>query len=281
MIEDRMLSYRKDLFQEAGIQVPKTVDEMMAAAKKLNKPEKNQYGFTQRNRAGGSAGFDLLGWLYAYGARVFDDKYVATLDKPEAKQALEAYLEMNKLSAPGSAKSYGEVTKELQTGVAAMGNDVTIITPLLEDPKQSQFAGKFGYAVAPAGPKAPRPMTSSHLLAICALSKQQELAWKFIEWLTAKEQGKDWCFAGGAAFRKSHYENKEIVDKFPMYPLFKEILDRGEPDYVPRIRPSLEIMAKLADEVNAAVVGTKNAEQALKDGNQAINDILKRGGYQK
>jgi len=52
-----------------------------------------------------------------------------------------------------SARKLSEIVKELQTGVAAMANDVTIITPLLEDPNASQFVGKFGYAVAPAGPR--------------------------------------------------------------------------------------------------------------------------------
>lgn len=281
MIEERMLSYRKDLFEEAGLKVPTTVDDMIVAAEKLTKKDKNQFGFSQRNRAGGSAGYDWFGWLYSYGGRAFDDTYKTQLTSPEAKAALDAYLAAEKFTSPAKNRSYGEIVKELQTGVAAMGNDVTIITPLLEDPKASQFAGKFGYAIAPAGPKGPRPETSSHLLALSSLTKQKEPAWQFVEWMTSRENNKAWIFAGGAAFRESMYKDAEIMAKYPQYGLFKEILDRGNPDYVPRIRASSEVLAKLSDEINAAVVGVKTSQQALADADKNIAEILKREGYQK
>ncbi|MCC6179342.1 MAG: sugar ABC transporter substrate-binding protein [Chloroflexi bacterium] len=281
MIEERMLSYRKDLFEAASLKVPTTVDEMTAAAEKLTNKEKNQFGFSQRNRAGGSSGYDWMGWLYGYGGLVFDKDYKTHLNDPEAKAALDAFLKIEKFGSPASNKSYGEIVKELQTGVAAMANDVTIITPLLEDPKQSQFAGKFGYAVAPAGPKGPRPETSAHLLAISSLSKQKEPAWQFVEWMTSKENAKPWIFAGGAAFRESMYKDQEILAKYPQYTMFKEILDKGNPDYVPRVKPSSEILTKVSDEINAAVVGVKDSTQALKDADQNVNAILKRDGYQK
>jgi multiple sugar transport system substrate-binding protein len=281
MIEDRMFVYRKDLLEGAGLQVPTTVDEMIAAAEKLNDPSKNQFGFSQRNRSGSSAAFDWTGWLYGYGGTVFDKDYQTQLKTPEAKAALDAFLAINKLSSPASNRSYGEIVKELQTGVAAMANDVTIITPLLEDPKESQFAGKFGYAVAPAGPKGPRPETSAHLLAISSLSKQREPAWQFIEWMTSKENNKPWIFAGGAAFRESMYKDPEITAKYPQYTLYKDILDKGNPDYVPRVKASAEILTKLGEEINAAVVGVKPADQALSDADASVAAILKREGYQK
>ena len=281
MIEERMLVYRQDLFDAASLKVPTNVEEMTAAAEKLTIKEKNQFGFSQRNRAGGSSAFDWMGWLYSFGGVPFDKEYKTQLTSPEAKAALDAFLKIEKFASPASNKSYGEIVKELQTGVAVMANDVTIITPLLEDAGQSQFAGKFGYAVAPAGPKGPRPETSSHLLAISSLSKQQEAAWQFIEWMTAKENAKPWIFAGGAAFRESMYKDQEILAKYPQYTMFKEILDKGNPDYVPRVKASAEILTKISDEINAAVVGVKDSATALKDADTAVSAILKREGYQK
>jgi multiple sugar transport system substrate-binding protein len=280
MIEDRMLSYRKDLFEAAGLPVPTNVDEMTAAAETLTQKDKNQFGFTQRNRSAVSAAFDWVGWLYGFGGVLFDKEYKSQLTSPEAKAALDAFLKIDTFSPPNSNRSYGEIVKELQTGVVAMANDVTIITPLLEG-SDSQFAGKFGYAVAPAGPKGPRPMTSAHLLAISSLSKQRDAAWQFIEWMTSKENNKPWVFAGGAAFRESMYQDSEITAKYPQYTLFKEILDRGNPDYVPRLKPSAEILTKIAEELNAGVVGVKTAEQALADADKNVTAILKRDGYQK
>ncbi|MFN8524012.1 MAG: sugar ABC transporter substrate-binding protein [Chloroflexota bacterium] len=280
MIEDRMLSYRKDLLDAAGLKVPTTVDEMTAAAEKLTIKDKNQFGFTQRNRNSGSAAYDWYGWLYSYGGIAFDKDYKTQLTSPEAKAALEAFMRIDKFTPPNSNRSYGEIVKELQTGVAVMANDVTIITPLLEG-KDSQFGGKFGYAVAPAGPKGPRPMTSAHLLAISSLSKQKEAAWEFVQWMTSKENNKPWVLGGGAAFRESMYKDQELMAKYPQYPMFKEILDKGNPDYVPRLKVSGEINTKLSEELGAALVGVKKVDEALAAADKAVTEILKRDGYQK
>jgi ABC-type glycerol-3-phosphate transport system substrate-binding protein len=281
MIEDRMLAYRKDLFEAEGLKVPANVTEMMAVAERLTKKDRNQFGFSQRNRSGASSAYDWLGWLNGFGGVMWDKDFRPQLTAPEAKAALEAFLAIDRLGSPATNRAYGEIVKELQTGVAVMANDVTIITPLLEDTKASRFAGKFGYAVAPGGPRGPRPMTSSHMLAISSLSKQREPAWKFLEWMTSKENNRSWVFAGGAAFRESMYKDKEIIAKYPQYALYKDILDRSNPDHVPRIKASVECLTKLGEEINAAVVGLKNADQALAEAEKSVTAILKREGYLK
>ena len=279
MIEGRMLVYRKDLLDATGMKVPTTVDEMTLAAQAMNAPAKNQFGFSQRVRSGGSIAYDWVGWLYSFGGQIYDAKFVTQLASPEAIAALEAFIKINQFSAPSSNRSYGEIVNELQTGIAAMANDVTIITPLLEDPAASHFAGKFGYAVAPAGPKGPRPETSSHLLAISSLSRQRDAAWAFLQWMTSRKNNQPWIFAGGAAFRESMYTDPVITAKYPQYTLFKEILDRGNADYVPRIKPAAEIMVRIGENLSAALVGIKPASAALAEADQQVAAILKRTGY--
>ena len=279
MIEGRMLVYRKDLLAPTGMKVPTTVDEMTAVAQAMNVPAKNQYGFSQRVRSGGSIAYDWVGWLYSFGGRIYDEKFKAQLATPEAEAALQAFMNINKFSAPSSNRSYGEIVNELQTGIAAMANDVTIITPLLEDPGASHFAGKFDYAVAPAGPKGPRPETSAHILGLSSLSKQRDAAWKFLEWMTSKPNNQPWIFAGGAAFRESMYKDPAIVSKYPQYTLFKQILDLGNPDYVPRIKPAAEITTRIGEDLSAALVGVKSVKEALASANENVAAILKRNGY--
>jgi ABC-type glycerol-3-phosphate transport system substrate-binding protein len=279
MIEGRMLVYRKDLLDAAGMKPPTTVDEMTRAAQAMNAPAKNQYGFSQRVRSGGSIAYDWVGWLYSFGGQIYDAKFNPQLASPEASAALEAFVKINQYSAPSSNRSYGEIVNELQSGIAAMANDVTIITPLLEDGSASRFAGKFGYAVAPAGPKGPRPETSSHLLAISTFSRQRDAAWRFLEWMTSKKNNQPWIFAGGAAFRESMYNDPAIVAKYPQYTLFKQILDLGNPDYVPRIKPSAEIMTRLGEQLSSALVGVKPVNEALAAADQQVASILKRNGY--
>jgi len=278
MIEDRMLSYRKDVLAANGLRVPRNVQEMTLMAESLTDRNKNFYGFTGRVQPGPCVCFDWVGWLYSFGGQFADSSWRPQLSKPEAIDSLVAFDRITRTMAPSSNRCYGEVAKELQTGVAAMGNDVTIITPLLEG-KDSNFAGKFGYAVAPAGPVAPRPMTSSHLLGIASSSKKKDAAWKFLNWMTSKENNRPWVYAGGAAFRKSMYKDRAIINKFPMYPLFKDILDKGSPDYIPRIKPSMEIMIMVGQEISACLNDIKTPKQAMVDANSQLGDILKRNGF--
>jgi multiple sugar transport system substrate-binding protein len=279
MIEGRMLVYRKDLLEPTGMKIPTTVDEMTRVAQAMTVPAKNQYGFSQRVASGGSIAYDWVGWLYSFGGQIYDPKFNTQLASPEAAAALQAFIKINQYTAPSSNRSYGQIVKELQTGIAGMANDVTIITPLLENPNASRFAGKFGYAVAPAGPSGPRPETSAHLLAISSLSRKRDAAWQFLEWMTSKSNNQPWIFAGGAAFRESMYKDPAIIAKYPQYTLFKQILDLGNPDYVPRIKPSAEIMTRLGEELSAALVGVKPVGDALAAANQEVAAILKRNGY--
>ena len=124
-------------------------------------------------------------------------------------------------------------------------------------------------------------MTSSHMLAISSLSKQREPAWKFLEWMTSKENNRPWIFAGGAAFRESMYKDRDIIAKYPQYALYKDILDKSNPDHVPRVKASAECLTKLGEEINASVVGLKKPDEALADAEKSIAAILKREGYLK
>ncbi len=180
MIEGRMLVYRKDLLEPTGLKVPTTVDEMTQAAKAMNNPGKNQYGFSQRVASGGSIAYDWVGWLYSFGGQIYDANYNVQLASPEAEAALQAFIKINQYSAPSSNRSYGQIVTELQTGIAAMANDVTIITPLLEDPKASRFAGKFGTPSrrpARRGPARKPRRTCSPYLRLARSAKRHGSSW--------------------------------------------------------------------------------------------------------
>ena len=279
MIEDRMLVYRKDLLEATGMKVPTTVEEMTRVAQAMNAPAKNQYGFSQRTRSGLSIAYDWIGWLYSFGGKIYDDKYNTQLASPEAAAALEAFIKINQYRLPRPTGAMAKSSRSCRPASPPWPMNSMVMTPLLEDKTATQFAGKFGYAVAPAGPKAPRPMTSSHLLSISSLSKKRDEAWRFIEWMTAKKNNRPWIFAGGSAFRGSMYTDPEIIAKYPQYTLFKQILDRANPDYAPRIKPCAEIITRIGEALNTALVGVKPVRDALAEADQQVAAVLKRNGY--
>src|SRR5260370_13782107 len=110
-----------------------------------------------------------------FGGTWFDMKWVTTIDTAEWKKALTFYIDLMKADGPpgASANGFNENLTLMTSGKAAMWIDATVAGSMLENPKESQVAGKMGYAPSPieatpngphwlwslafAIPKAPQP----------------------------------------------------------------------------------------------------------------------------
>ena len=68
-----LLVYRKDLLEKAGVKVPKTLDEMIAAVKKLNDPDHGVYGIALRGQRGSGANvWRWMPYFRGFGGKWFD-----------------------------------------------------------------------------------------------------------------------------------------------------------------------------------------------------------------
>ncbi|MEG0883776.1 MAG: extracellular solute-binding protein, partial [Janthinobacterium sp.] len=96
------LFYRRDLLEKAGIAVPKTLDELVAAVKKLNSPP-NVYGWAARGQRG--SGMNVWRWspfMLAAGGK-WEKDGVPTFNSPQAVKATTLYRDLFKYSPPGGA----------------------------------------------------------------------------------------------------------------------------------------------------------------------------------
>ena len=78
-----ILYYNKELFQKKGVAVPKTLDEMLAAAEKLTDPKEGTFGFVGR----GLRNANMAMWTnfyLNYGGEFLDAKGNILTDGPEA-----------------------------------------------------------------------------------------------------------------------------------------------------------------------------------------------------
>lgn len=97
----RYITYRKDLWQAAGIDVPKTLEEFNASAAKLKKD--GQAGFY----IGGQDWRNGVSWLFANGgelAKLDGDKWVSTLSDENSVKGLKQFQELfkNASNAPST-----------------------------------------------------------------------------------------------------------------------------------------------------------------------------------
>ena len=166
--EVTILYYRKDLFDAAGLQAPKTLDELEADAAKLTKPPQ-VFGIALRGLRGeGMNVYPWTEWMRSYGANFLDAKMHPVFDSPEAIEGTQHYGDLiKKYGSPGNGTwGWDKVSSAFAAGRVAMIVESTAFYPVFNDPKQSSVVGKVGYSVVPAGPKGAFPANYSIGLAI-------------------------------------------------------------------------------------------------------------------
>ena len=128
--------------------------------------------------------------INTFGGTWFDMKWTPTIDTPEWKKAIGFYIDLMKADGPPGASSNGfnENLTLMTSGKAAMWIDATVAGGMLENPKESQVAGKMGYAQSPieATPNGSHWLWS-WAFAIPKAAKQAEAAEKFAVWATSKD----------------------------------------------------------------------------------------------
>lgn len=146
--------YRKDWFDEAGLQPPTTYAEFTEAAKKMTDPSKNRFGFSMRGGAGG--GKYVIDVMEAFGASLVGPDGKIGLDRDKAIEALKWYsgLFTTDKVVPPSAPNDGfqQIMTAFQTGQTAMIWHHT--GSLLDISKALKPGVQFNTAPIPSGPVA-------------------------------------------------------------------------------------------------------------------------------
>jgi multiple sugar transport system substrate-binding protein len=116
------LYYRKDWFEEAGLQPPTTWEEMREAAIALTDPGQGRFGFGLRGGDGGQG--HVLNIMRAYGGLSVDEAGVPVIERDAAIEAVTFWsgLFTTDAVAPPSAPndSYSQIMQAFRTGQTAM-----------------------------------------------------------------------------------------------------------------------------------------------------------------
>jgi multiple sugar transport system substrate-binding protein len=237
--ETQVLYYRKDLLEKAGIEVPKTLEELEEAAKTLHDPANGVSGFVSRGKRA-AAVTQFSSYLYAFGGDFMKDGKSA-ITSPEALDAFNYYGNMlNKYGPKGTLNmSWPEAMAVFTQGQAAFYTDASSLFTNATDPAKSQVSDKVGFAPFPAGPEGTKPYNiTSWALGIGANSEKKDAAWEFIKWAESKEMVLKLQAEGNPGARISVWESPEGTAKFPK-DLAEAIGANGEAEAVPYDRPVL------------------------------------------
>lgn len=193
--EANCLSYNKDIFAKHGLKAPATLKELMEAATKLNKFEgEGTYGIALR----GTRNWATIhpGYMTTYsnwGAQdlaIENGKLVSKVNSPEAVEMTDYWVKLIKAGGSPTWASYTwyQCGADLGARKAAMMFDADILGYFNNVPGSSAQAGKL----ASAPPPLPEGKTKVNAnlwvwaVAMNAYSKNQDAAWTFMQYFTAK-----------------------------------------------------------------------------------------------
>ena len=279
--ETSILAYRKDIFEEHGIAVPTTYDELVATMKTVK--EKAGIGaMTSRGKTGHQVTAAWLLHLAPLGGKVFDDAWNPVINSPEAVQAAEV-LRIIAQTGPTGIPSYGfsEASAAFLQGDAAMYLDTLKIAAMSRNPKLSKVDGKVGFALHPVGTRCGSE-TGGFAMGIPANSQNKEAAFLFIQYMTSKQGDRRMVELGGDPIRISTLKEPEFVAKFPEYPVVAEQLPCADPDWRPLIPEWNELNIDVLGQALTEVITTDKPIQPIMDAaNEKARAIMEREGYYK
>lgn len=164
----KALFYRADWFKEAGLEAPKTWQELVDTAVKFTDPSKNRYGYSFRGAQGVTGYLDMVVWgnlgmeklASPIAGYLLGDGSKAMWSDPAAKEAIELYKRLYAEGSPKDAIAWGfpEMVQGFIGGTTAMLiQDPEVIAMCTSDMEEGTWAvaplptGSSGQALIPTG----------------------------------------------------------------------------------------------------------------------------------
>ncbi|MCC6192871.1 MAG: extracellular solute-binding protein [Burkholderiales bacterium] len=212
-IDPWMLYYNKELFDAKGVAYPKTFNEMVAAAAKLNDPGKGIAGFVGRGLKNANVPV-WTSFLLGYGGGFVDAKGKLLTETQAAIDSAKMYQTLMAKSGPQGVAGFNwnESQSLFAQGKAAMWLDGIGFAAPLEDPTKSRIVGKVGYGIMPSGPKQQVSAMFGDGQGIVSTTTKKGPAWLYLQWASNKKnQARMLEAAAGAPVRISAFADAEAM----------------------------------------------------------------------
>lgn len=228
------------LLQEAGVEIPTTIEELETAARALQDTgvDAPMCFAAEWQRAGA--------FMHAFGGGMVDDAGQPILDSDESRAGLEWYLRMYEEGLAAKAPDVGagwcgEAFFRENVAIAFEGN---WIGPVMETD-----APDIAYTVSaiPAGPAGSATLVYTNAYGMHADARNPELSWALLAYLTGQEGMQEWV--DGGLVLPSRSDVQATGERLPTYAEFAEFAQPGEgftprwPDVNNAFNPALDSQA--------------------------------------
>ena len=277
-----VLYYNKEMFKDAGLdpnQPPATWKEMAEVAQKLTKRDASGK-VTQWGVQIPASGFPY--WLFQ-GLTTENDVQLMNAagtetyyDKPAVVEALQYWMDLTSKYKvhPEGIVEWGTTPKDFFERKVAM---VWTTTGNLTNVKNNAKFD-FGVAMLPANKRRGSPTGGGNFYIFKqAKPEQQAAALKFIKWITSPARAAQWGIdTGYVAVRPDAWDTpvmKKYVTDFPPAAVARDQLQFAVAEL--STHDNQRVTKALNDGLQAALTGSKSAEQAMKDSQREADRLLR------
>ena len=278
-----ILNYQKPLLAEAGFASPPgNWEDFLAAALATTKPP-NRYGLGIWGRQGPAMLGGFTPFLRGNGGRYFDPAtWEILINAPSAVEALQFYGDLmtkHHVVVPDAITwEFDEIVAGGQNDRYAMTITLAPYGTLINDPKLSQTAGRWAWAVAPGRHAAAESQVSlgGWTFGVPEAGKHKAWAFEFIQFATGKFWMRRSLERGNAPPRVSVLNDPSVLDRFGWAPVLAESLKTATLEPREPVWPTLEL--RLRTGISQVLLGQKTAKQALDEVATDWQRSLRRAG---
>ena len=161
MVNTQHLMYRKDIFEELGLEVPTTYDGVLEAAAAIQEAGVVEYPVGATMKSGWNLAQDFNNMFLGFGGQFYGDDSMPMVNTEAGVKALETMKALTEYMDPEylvSDSTY--VQQQFQQGKIAMANLWASRGGAMNDEAESQVVGMVGSAAAPMAMEGGAPATT-------------------------------------------------------------------------------------------------------------------------
>ena len=283
----QLLWYRKDLFAKAGLQPPKTWDEMVASGKTIQEQNPGVAGVTIP--FGKADGQNLMVWynfLWGAGGDLFDANMKPIFNSPEGVKATQDFTDIilkHKITPPGAA-SFNEADSSTAffQGKAAMVPVWWHIYNRFRLPDAMIKPDQGGFVPLPSYPgKGATTYTNDWIYGLNGKSKSRDAAVEFLDYISQPEIEKsillDPAESDVVCVHWSNLRDPEVNARFSgMHAIAAKALETTTKS-IPNIPEFLPIVDVLSAAMSNIVTSGASIPESLNAAAAQATRIMKRG----
>ncbi|MDL2228945.1 sugar ABC transporter substrate-binding protein [Treponema sp. OttesenSCG-928-L16] len=271
-----IMYYRKDLLNAAGVGVPKTVDQILPAARALTKDLDNDgktdvYGFIAQGKAPEELSHSWLTAFYGYGGSIIGKDGRSGFNTEAGIKAASLWLTMYKEGIfPPDFFAWGrdDTINAMAQGKGAMGNFVASYYGNFFSGTVSRE--QIGFAISPGNGI---NRGGGWNLVINKDSKNPDIAWDLVKELTSKEnQIREAVLWANGPIRNSTFEAEEFIKLWPQAEEMKIATQMQIVD--PAIKETPKIHEAVTEELTAIMMERKSPSQGMTDLARKVDRLL-------